>query len=133
MKKWFTDCDVIIDLLTAREPFFRDSALIFQQAQDNKIRIITSSLAIANIYYIIKKSKGDKETRAILTSLLTLITVAMVDEVCIQQAIGSEFKDFEDAIQYFVAKREGCDGIVTRNIKDYKMAKLKVITPRQLV
>ena len=90
-------------------------------------------MAIANIYYIIKKSKGDKETRAILTSLLTLVTVAMVDEACIQQAIGSEFKDFEDAIQYFVAKREGCDGIVTRNIKDYKMAKLKVITPRQLV
>jgi predicted nucleic acid-binding protein len=132
MRKWFVDCDIIIDLLAAREPFFKDSALIFQQAQENNIQLYTSPLAIANVYYIVRKSKGDAKTRVILSKLLTLVKLAPIDEACIQQALDSEFKDFEDAIQYFAAKLVHCDYIVTRNIKDYKASAIKAVTPTYL-
>ena len=36
----FVDCDVIIDLLTHREPHFTDSALIFQRALEKNFGIV---------------------------------------------------------------------------------------------
>jgi predicted nucleic acid-binding protein len=53
----FIDCDVIIDLLTRREPHFKESALVFQAALDKRIQLFTSPLAIANVHYMVKKIK----------------------------------------------------------------------------
>lgn len=133
MKKWFVDCDVIIDLLTAREPFFKDSALVFQQAQDNDIALYTSPLAIANVYYIVRKSKGDEKTREILLKLLSIVKLIAIGEDSVLQALNSGFKDFEDAIQYYAAKPMSCDYIITRNVKDYKMSSIKATTPKELI
>ena len=39
-----------------------------------------------------------------------------------QKAINSDFKDFEDAMQYYSALEANCDLIITRNEKDFKNA-----------
>jgi predicted nucleic acid-binding protein len=50
------------------------------------------------------------------------------------QALGSEFKDFEDAIQYYTAESNSkLDAIVTRNTKDFKLSKISVLTPDEAV
>lgn len=48
------------------------------------------------------------------------------DEV-VDKAINSNFKDFEDAIQYYSAITTGCDLIITRNEKDFKNALIPVM------
>jgi predicted nucleic acid-binding protein len=52
-----------------------------------------------------------------------------VDSKTIDLAIASDFKDFEDAIQYACALAHNLTTIITRNIKDYKKATIKVLTP----
>lgn len=44
-----------------------------------------------------------------------------------EKAISSDFKDFEDAIQYFSALATNCDLIITRNEKDFKNALIPVM------
>ena len=52
----------------------------------------------------------------------------------IKNALGSEFKDFEDAIQYFSAKlNTNINGIVTRNGGDFKHSSISILTPEEAI
>ncbi len=53
-------------------------------------------------------------------------------ETCIN-ALNSDFKDFEDAIQEFSAVNSGIEIIVTRNTKDFTSSHLQVYKPEQLI
>lgn len=51
-EKVFLDTDVILDLLTEREPHFEAAVELFLHIQDKTIRAYTSPVIIANIFYI---------------------------------------------------------------------------------
>jgi len=56
-----------------------------------------------------------------------------VDDTIINNALESDFNDFEDAIQYFTAIENGMDCIITRNVDDYKKSIISVYTPTELL
>ncbi|EDM27864.1 PIN domain protein [Lentisphaera araneosa HTCC2155] len=128
----FIDCDVIIDLLTRREPHFKESALLFQSALDKQIKLFTSPLAIANVHYMVKKSKDEQQTRNAISKLLTIIEIADMTKSTVIKALNSDMKDFEDALQSYTAEPLACDYIITRNTKDYKKALLEAKTPTEI-
>ena len=129
MKKVFLDTDVILDLLANREPYAKDSATIFGLADENRIRIYTSSLSIANLHYLLCKFIARSEAKNLIKKTRILLHVMAVDERVIDLALTSNFKDFEDAIQYFTAIEHNINAIISRNIKDYTHAKIPVLTP----
>jgi len=51
------------------------------------------------------------------------------------EAISSQFKDKEDALQYYTALNHGTDYFITRNFTDYKHQSkiLPVLTPKQFM
>lgn len=51
----------------------------------------------------------------------------------IVDALKLGFQDFEDAIIHESAKCINADAIVTRNVKDFKKAKIKVQSPIELL
>ena len=57
--------------------------------------------------------------------------VLPVDEKIIDLALASGFRDFEVAIQYYVSIENKIQYLLTRNVKDYKKAEIKIITPEQ--
>jgi predicted nucleic acid-binding protein len=57
-----------------------------------------------------------------------MVEILAVDAKAIDLALSSEFKDFEDAIQYFVARSNNVEILLTRNLKDYSEAKIPVMT-----
>ncbi|MFA5405453.1 MAG: PIN domain-containing protein [Ignavibacteria bacterium] len=128
MVEIFVDTDVILDLFIDRKPFSLYSEQLFGLADKKYIIIYISSLSFSNIFYIIRKFESSKKAYEILRKLKTIVSVLSVDEKIIDLALTSEFNDFEDAIQYFAAKENGIEILVTRNIKDYKKAKIKVIS-----
>ena len=65
--------------------------------------------------------------------LINLINILPFESDVIKLALDSPFADFEDSIQYNIAGRFNCDAIITRNIKDYKKAKLPVLTAEQFL
>jgi len=48
-------------------------------------------------------------------------------------ALASEFKDFEDAIQYYTAIENDIATLLTRNVKDFRKADMSVMTAVQYV
>ena len=130
MTELFIDSDVIIDFLIDRKPFSQDAAKIFSLIAQNKIKGYSSFLCFSNIYYVLSKYASPKKVISKLKELSELIRILKVDEKIILSALHSDFKDFEDAIQYFTATaHKRIDIIVTRNIKDFKRSELPVLTP----
>lgn len=48
-------------------------------------------------------------------------------------AIRLRAKDFEDALQYYTAKENGVDCIITRNKKDFYFSDFPVYTPEEFL
>jgi predicted nucleic acid-binding protein len=129
MDKVFVDTDICIDLLSGRMPFNKSAELLFSQADTGKIKICVSSLSFLNIDYILLSQYSTTHSRQIIAKFKTLVQVLSVDSKTIDLAIASDFKDFEDAIQYSCALEHNLTTIITRNLKDYKKATIKVLTP----
>ncbi|WP_353135428.1 PIN domain-containing protein [Pseudopedobacter sp.] len=56
-----------------------------------------------------------------------LCSISLMDDEVVEKAIHSNFKDFEDAMQYFSALASNCDLIITRNERDFKNALIPVM------
>lgn len=131
MEKIFVDTDVVLDLLAKREPWYVNSAELFSLADQQKIKIYVSSLTFSNLFYITRKCSSREKAINALTKLKLLVKILPIDERIITLALTSDFKDFEDAIQYHVAMENNLEIILTRNIKDYKKAKITAVTPEE--
>lgn len=124
------DCDVILDLLCERQPFYPFAAQLFSLADTKMIRLVTSALAFANVFYILRKSLGSDQARLVLRKLRILLDVADMGEKTVDLALNSVFRDFEDALQYFTAREAGISILLTRNVRDYPEKEVIVMTPR---
>ena len=131
VNKVFVDTDVIIDFLIDRQPHAIWSSKIFNLADQGEVELYTSSLIINNIHYITRRIIGTNKSKEIILALLDLLEVSKSD---ILNALKSEIKDFEDAIQHSVAiKNSGINSIITRNTKDYKHSKISVFSPEAIL
>jgi len=129
MNKLFIDADVILDLLLDRQPFSSSSLKLFTLIEEKEVTAYTSPVVLANIYYISAKLVDKKSALQHIRKLLALLRITAIDEKIMLLSANSAFKDFEDAIQYFSAKNEAIDFLITRNKLDYKVADINVCTP----
>ena len=133
MEKVFVDTDIILDVLSKRDPFYKFAAHLFSKADKRELEIGVSSLSFSNLNYLLSKKYGVIETRKILLRFKALVSVMTVDDKIIELALGSDFKDFEDAIQYYCAIENGYKILLTRNLKDYKKANIPIMTAESFV
>ncbi len=133
MEKLFVDTDIILDMLSERKPFAEFATQLFSLADKRKIAVYVSSLCFANLNYILSKHYSPDQARKMLFKFKTLVTVLAVTDKIIDLALSSDFKDFEDGIQYFTAIENNVKILVTRNLKDYKSASIPVMTAEQFL
>ena len=131
MKEVFVDSDIILDLLAKREPFYQYAAEFFSLVEKGRIKAHVSPIIITNLHYVLCKLKNKAQVIKSLQKLKLLVKILPVDEKIVELALASDFKDFEDAIQYYTAKENGIDYLLTRNKKDYKKAVITVMTSEE--
>lgn len=129
----FVDSDIILDLLAQREPFYIYAARLFTLVDQRKIKAFTSPLVFANLHYILKKQKSNSFALQSLRRLKSLVKILPINSKIIEQALNSEFTDFEDAIQYFTAINSKIKVIITRNKADYKKGKITISTAEEYI
>lgn len=130
MTDLFIDTDVIIDFIIDRQPFSREAAQVFTLIDQRKVKGYSSALSYSNIYYVLRNYASHKKVITMLNELSDLVGILKVDDDIIKASLASDFKDFEDAIQYYTAQEyKRIDVIITRNIKDYKKSSVPVMTP----
>ena len=128
MDKLFVDTNIVIDLLTKRQDFYKPASILFTLADKNKVKLSISSLTFANTYYLLSKELNSQKAKEVLRKFKLLVKILPMDDKIIDLSLNSEFKDFEDAIQYYTALENKSEILITRNLKDFKLAKIPVMT-----
>ncbi|MCY7293057.1 MAG: PIN domain-containing protein [Ferruginibacter sp.] len=134
MKNIFLDTNIIIDFFADRKPFSTSAEVLFNYALNKKMKLYVSTVSYNNTYYILRQSLSHQQTIHLLNSLMDITEAVDVSKTILQNALKSEFKDFEDAIQYYCALSVNkMEVIVTRNTKDFRKSNLPVMTPDELL
>lgn len=129
----FIDTDVLLDVLLKREPHWDCSRRVLALCETGKLEGTTSALILANVNYILARTKDPKTARAAVGTLREILTVLPLTNRELGQALASEFSDLEDGMQYFVAVNQGVGTFITRNVRDFRSAVLAVRTPGELL
>jgi predicted nucleic acid-binding protein len=131
MDRLLVDTNIVIDLLSKREEFYREAQELFTLADQQKVKLYISSLTIANTHYLLARNHKLTEARKIIIKFKVLVETLAFDDKILELALVSDFKDFEDAIQYQTAAVNDLDLIITRNKKDFKNSALPVLTAKE--
>ena len=132
-EKIFLDTDIILDLLTERQPHFKAAVELFLRIQNKTILAYTSPVVFANIFYILNKHFDKTKAIQSLIKLKSLVQVLNCGDRVIELALSSDFTDFEDSIQYYTALENNIKTLITRNIKDYSTANITISTPMEYI
>ena len=134
MSRLLIDKNIVIDLLAKREEFYTEAATLFSLADKGVLVLAVSSLTFANTNYILSKLKSERESRIILGKFKVLVEVLSLDDKITELALSDDkFPDFEDGLQYYSAIENRIDVIITRNKKDYKNAKIPIMTAKEFL
>jgi len=127
------DVDVILDVLTRREPFFADSAALLAACETGRCAGLVAAHTITTLWYLLAKYHDSSYAREKTAELLRIVRVAPVDEEVIRAALSLGLADFEDAVQGQAAAAAGADYVVTRNLSDFSRGPVPAIAPAELL
>ncbi|KPQ18899.1 MAG: toxin-antitoxin system PIN family toxin component [Algoriphagus marincola HL-49] len=134
MTRYFLDTNILLDFLGNRQPFGKYALEIFNKSRLKEWQLWTSDNSILTSYYIISKEIGEAESRIKIGRLINYLEIQPTQKAQILQALNSDFKDLEDAVQYFCASSiSKLEGIITRNKKDFKSSQIPVFEPWEVV
>ena len=133
MKKIFVDTNILLDLLFQRRGFFLDAKRLFNYSKSRNIDIFISAISINTIYYLLQKKFTKEHSKHLLEYIYDITDILPFDENIIFLAHQSSFKDLEDAFQYFTAKEHNNPLLITRNLKDFTVDDLSVLSPQQFL
>lgn len=132
--KILVDTNVIIDALTSREPWNKSAEKIFIMSANHIMDMYITASSATDIYYLLRKYLHNTEqAKQIMGKLYFLVNILDVTEKNCVDALASSISDYEDAVVERVAERAGVDYIVTRNVKDYRQASVKIILPDEFI
>ena len=129
------DTNVIINFITKREDPYKDACFeLMKLCAENVFEGFIAFHSLSIILYVIKKQESEGKARAWLNNICDMLTVTGATQEQIKEAIkNANFKDFEDCLQDECAVHVNAAYIVTCNVKDFKNAKTRVVTPDYFV
>ena len=132
--KVLIDTNVILDVCFERADFQDAAKQIFWLIEQKQLKGCISSTAMTDIYYMARRQFQDREKAFWTVKRLTqLFRILKADEKAIKLAIKLHWHDFEDSVQYAVAKRARIGAIITRNTKDFAAGAIPVYTPKDFL
>lgn len=133
MKTVLCDINFFLDIFLKREPFYTPAARLFKKIEDKKLKGYLCALSFPTLFYLLSKALRRDKAMKTLEKVRIVFHVAPVDEKVIDLSLTSEFRDFEDAIQYYSALQVKADCVITRNKADYRDDKIPVLTPEEFL
>ena len=125
------DANIILDVLQKREPHCQNSTLIWKLCETEQDIGFVSTLAFADLIYIMRKELNAEQITKVLERLKMIFQFEDFTASDMEKAAGLQWKDYEDAVQAVTAERVKADYIITRNVKDFANSKIPAITPSE--
>ena len=134
MRNFLIDSVVLLDFFINRPFFSNDAATIINLAEKNQLQLFITPVILANVYYIFRKKYSDADVKSAIAKILPHIEILPISKDVVTEVFNSDYKDFEDCLQYTAAEHSRrIDAIITRNKDDYKSSELPVLSPNELI
>lgn len=127
IQRIFLDTNIILDFLGERENFYDPAAKVMTLADKKQISVFSSATSLTNAFYILSKFESKKTAWEKVRKFKLICGISVTDDEVVEKALNSDFKDLEDALQYFSAVATNCEILLTRNEKDFKNALIPVM------
>ena len=134
MQKIFFDANILLDLFDEKRVHHKYSLQLYRYLLKSQKELFTSCDIITTLYYV--DAKRDKlQTLYKIENLNKTLNVIpfsnkeVADTYTLMRE-ESRYSDLEDTIQYVLAKKEGCDLIVS-NDDNFYAADIEVMTGRE--
>ena len=133
MRTVLCDINFILDIFLKREPFYEPAARIFTLIEAKQLRGYLCANSFPTLFYLLAKELRRDKAMRILEKTRIVFRVAPVDEKIVDLSLASDFKDFEDAVQYYSAMHVNAECLITRNKGDYPSDRLAIMTPEEFL
>lgn len=127
------DTNVILDVMFDRPHFSDPASQLLSLVELGDISGIICATTVTTIHYLATKALGKNESQSKIKDLISIFEIASVNRIVIENALKSNFSDFEDAVIYQAAIHARVESIVTRDQKGFKQSKLPVYSPMELL
>ena len=127
------DANVVLDVLQKREPYWKDSSVIWKLCETEQIEGYISTLTFANLMYVMRRELDPAQIRDVLDKLRLIFRFVDFTAADMEKAAEMGWDDFEDAIQAATAERIMADSIITRNVRDFRNSKVIAFTPSEYI
>ena len=132
--KVMCDTNIFLDVLLDREPFAEASAAVLSLCEQHRINGFVTASCVTDIFYLVRKyTRSGEQAYAATGKVLEIVKVCGVTNSDVLTAFQQKADDFEDCLVATCAKAIGCDGIVTRNQKDFASFGLPLFSPEELL
>ena len=132
--KLFLDANVLVSVLNKEYPLFTYSSRVLSLADKRNYTLYTSPICLAIAFYFAENKSGTsmaKKKIEVLANNLS-ITATGKDEV-IRSLQNKRINDFEDGIEYYAAKKNECDVIITEDINDFYFSDIEIIRSKDFL
>lgn len=128
------DTNIFLDVLIRREPFYKNSKSILYLCENGQIQGFLSASSATDVFYLVRRQLHSIELAyQALGSILDIVRVLTVTNEDVLTAYSQRAADFEDCLLATCAKNNRCDGIVTRNKKDFAPFGIPLLAPEELL
>ena len=127
------DTNIILDVLLLRKPYYTSATFLLSEVEQGDIEGYLCPTTITTIGCLVSKVKGANQAKRLIKNLLNIFNLTELSKSVFETARSHKISDFEDAVLHKSASLSNIEGIVTRNIKDFKFASLKVFDPEELI
>lgn len=145
--KVYLDTNIIMDFITRRDKEqYKTVRKIMRAAECKQLTACASTISLSTTTYLlglklkqqdIHEPEKRKKIRQLLKDLTEYITAVDISHEQFRTALDDEsFNDIEDSLQFYCAIENGCDALVTINMKHFKgkhKDDIPVFTPSEFV
>lgn len=133
-KKIFFDANVLVDLINAANDIHSPSIYLFNELRKREKLLYCSPTFFAITYYFWNKAIKDKRfLNKQIIEFFSGFQFTTEDHLIMQAVKKSNFRDLEDALQYFSAKDADMNVIITKDYFDFEHSKIPVYYPLEYV
>ena len=127
------DCNIIIDHIARREPFYQDSRSVCLLGLEGKAELFISTNTLTDIHYVLRRDFGSIKAQEMIEENLSFLNFVGVSPEDAKIALSRRWNDFEDCLVARCAEKINADFIVTRDSNGFKESLVPTITPKQLL
>ncbi|MEM7699379.1 MAG: PIN domain-containing protein [Verrucomicrobiota bacterium] len=129
----FLDTNILLDQALPREAFAEEAERVLQVCTYPGNSALIEWHTFTNLYYVMRRAKGNDATRSYLRSLVKWVKLAPTGLGQLSESLKADTGDLEDILQGLCARDGGADVIVTRDPRGFQTTSVRALSPKDFL